>query len=60
MRTMNKETLKDIQKGDFANNDEVDIACAKRLLDLCTEYGSKGNEAAILIENALINIEVYI
>ena len=41
---MERYNTKTLVKGDFLNNDEVDEACAKRLLILCEDYGTEGLE----------------
>ena len=56
----NSDQLNDIAKGDYPDNGEVDSACAKRLLNLCRDYGADGKEAEQLLRMACKKIEVYI
>jgi len=57
--TPDRKTLDEITRGDFADNQEVDTACAKRLLLLCRDYGKEGEEAEQLLRMALNKIEVF-
>ncbi len=45
--------------GDWLNNDEVDAACASRLLSMCEDYGNDGKEAKELLQIALRKLEIY-
>ncbi len=45
--------------GDWLNNDEVDTACASRLLSMCEDYGNDGKEAKELLQIALRKLEIY-
>ena len=57
--TPNAKALRDITRGDYEDNNEVDTACADRLLLLCLDHGKDGKEAADLMRMALRKIEVY-
>lgn len=57
--TPSPEDLHTLARGDYEDNNEVDTACADRLLLLCRDYGAGGQEAASLIRIALRKIEVY-
>jgi len=45
--------------GDWLNNDEVDIACATRLLSMCEDHGNDGKEAKELLQIAFRKLEIY-
>ncbi len=49
-----------ISDGHFDDNDAVDLACARRLLNLCELHGENGKEARALIVTALSKIKINI
>jgi len=57
---MERYNTKTLVKGDFLNNDEVDEACAKRLLILCEDYGTEGLEAKELLQMVFKRLEIYL
>jgi len=57
---ISKDVIRAIQKGDFEDNETIDTACAKRLLNICKDYGGDGVEATNFIKLACRKIGVYI
>lgn len=45
---------------DWLNNDEVDTACAIRILSMCADYGEDGVEAKELLMMAFRKLEIYV
>jgi hypothetical protein len=52
--------LRELQTGDFEDNNPIDTACARRLLRLCDDYGGDGVEAKNFLRLACRKLEVYI
>jgi len=57
---MERYNTKTLVKGDFLNNDEVDTACATRLLSMCADYGKDGDEAYGCLIMAFKRLEIYV
>jgi hypothetical protein len=59
LETPSKRVLNNIEKGDYEDNEVVDIACARRLLNYCNDFGIEGQEAKDLLYMAFRKIDLY-
>jgi len=60
LKTPSLQVLRNIENGDYEDNEAVDTACARRLLSLCNDFGYEGNEAKELLYIAFRRIEIFI
>ena len=54
------EQLDAIKNGDFYDNNELDTACATRILRLCEDFGKDGEDAEKLLLLALDKLDIYV
>ena len=56
---MSNEMLKNIEQGDYLNNEDIDTACARRILSICRDYGDDGLDAHNLLRMAFDKLEIF-